>query len=297
MACPVCSCRVVRTRTVTSVKWPDRQFTVRICAGCSFVANLDNTHDYGMYHHADELPMRSRVGRADRPGREFHMGQMAADILELADIPEHRSLDVLIYGAGRSLDNVHLGALPRVASVAISDIMQVREDADFVDSLAPVSRRFDIVIASEVVEHFLDPAGDFAKLLDYVSGDGLLICSTNLYDGTSLRRHNYLFLRGHVSYFTEAALEVIRRDNGFLLDLRVPLVATGYGGPRKRYLLFTRSHQVLDAIATYFQGRDYAPSEPPTRYADDPRVAWDRAAAGRRAGRTSKAAVSEPGSD
>ena len=52
--------------------------------------------------------------------------------------------------------------------------------------------------------------------------------------------------------------------NDVHVDVRIPLVATGFAGPRKRYLLFTRSQAVMDAIARYFSTREFAPSESPT---------------------------------
>ncbi len=185
------------------------------------------------------------------------MAEMAIDILGRTD------LDVLVYSAGRSLDNHHIAALPSVRSVAISDVIRLRDDAEFYDSSEPATRRFPVVIASEVIEHFLEPREDFERLFGFVEPDGLLVCSTNVYDGGDLRRQSYIFTPGHTSYYTPASLAVLAAANGWLVDLRVPLVATGYGGPRKRYVLFTASPAVLEAIHAYFQDREYAPSDPP----------------------------------
>lgn len=186
------------------------------------------------------------------------MARMAIDILG------GRDLDVLVFGAGRSLDNQHIAALPEVSGVAIADIMHLRDDAEFIDANLPASRRFNIVIASEVVEHFLDPRPDFAHLLSYIKPGGLLVCSTNLYDGGRIAKHHYLFLSGHVAYYTAESAGRIAAANGVRIDIRTPLVATGYGGPRKRYLLFTDSDAVATAIVDYFKDRPYAPSESPT---------------------------------
>ena len=142
--------------------------------------------------------------------------------------------------------------------------MRLRDDAEFIDANLPAPRRFDIVVASEVVEHFLQPRADFAHLLSYVAPNGLLVCSTNLYDGGRIAKHHYLFLGGHVSYYTAELAGRIATANGVHLDIRTPLVATGYGGVRKRYLLFTDSDAVAAAIVDYFRDRPYAPSESPT---------------------------------
>ena len=60
------------------------------------------------------------------------------------------------------------------------------------------------------------------------------------------------------------ALARLAEENGYLVDFRVPLAATGYAGPRKRYVLLTQSTAVIVATARYFGSRRYAPSESPT---------------------------------
>jgi SAM-dependent methyltransferase len=235
-----------------------RTFRMRVCRVCGHVGNPENTLDYRDYDRIDNLADAGRIGTLERPGREFHMARMAVDILGRGD------LEVLIYGAGRSYDNRHIAALPQVRGVAIADIMQLRDDAEFIDANLPPPRRFAVVVASEVVEHFLDPRPDFARLLGFVDPDGLLVCATNLYDGGLLSRQTYVFYRGHTSYYTPDSLARIADENGAFLDIRIPLSATGYAGPRKRYLLLTKSAVVVEATARYFATRRYAPSESPT---------------------------------
>ncbi len=261
--CPVCGARRLKARTVTDrsakagVGTP-AQFRIRRCTNCGHVGNPDNTHDYRAFERIDALPDRARIGTPERQGREFHMARMAVDILG------RRDLDVLVFGAGRSFDNQHIAGLPEVRGAAIADIMRLRDDAEFIDANLPAPRRFDIVIASEVVEHFLEPRADFAHLLSYVKPGGLLVCSTNLYDGGRMAKHHYLFLNGHVAYYTAKSAGRIAAANNVHLDIRTPLVATGYGGVRKRYLLFTDSDAVAASIVEYFKDRPYAPSESPT---------------------------------
>lgn len=256
----MCQSARPRSRTVVSAKGKTAE--VGVCRECGYVANPKNLHDYTMYESADKLPMRARVGTPDRQGREFHMAAMAADILGRS------RLSVLVYGAGRSRDNLHINDLAAVRSVAISDLMNIRDDAEFVDTSGPIERRFDIVIASEVVEHFLTPRQDFAALLGLCSSDGVVVCSTNIYDGGSLRSQPYLFIPGHTSYYSPESLLEIARLNQCYVDFRVPLVATGYGGPRKRYVLFSRSPGVMQNIVRYFGSHMFAPSEGPRANAE-----------------------------
>ena len=164
----------------------------------------------------------SRAGTHEQPGREFHMAKMAIDILGRDNI------EVLVYGAGSSLDNHHIAKLRPVRHVAIGDIMKLRDDAEFIDANEPAARTFPVVVASEVVEHFRDPRDDFAKLFKFVAGDGLLVCGTNIYDGGNLSRDAYIHFADHTSYYTPQVLRSIANDAGFHIDFRTPLIADGH---------------------------------------------------------------------
>lgn len=254
--CAVCG-GAVWVMDVTSKATPKRTGRMEICSKCGHVSNPANTRDYREYKRVSDMVLSPRVGTEDRAGREFFMAQMAVDILGRDE------LDVLVYSAGRSLDNHHIERLPGVRSVAISDVVRLRDDAEFYDSSQPATRRFPIVVASEVIEHFLHPREDFERLFGFVEPDGLLVCSTSVYDGGNLRRQPYAFIPGHTSYYTEASLAELARANGWSSDLRVPLASTGYAGPRKRYILFTASPTVRASITEYFRHHEFAPSEPP----------------------------------
>src|SRR5207344_1798900 len=116
--CVICG-EAVWVVDLTATAGPRRTCHMEICTICGHVSNLANTHDYGQYENVGDIPMKPRVGTADRKGREYYMAQMAADILGRTD------LDVLVYSAGRSLDNHHIAARPSVRSVAISDVIRL----------------------------------------------------------------------------------------------------------------------------------------------------------------------------
>jgi hypothetical protein len=277
-ACLVCGRKGVGIATVTSAKDPAKTFRMRICRRCGHVANPENIHDYRKFRKLEALPLRARIGTPDRRGREFHMAEMGLEILG------RDGVSVLVYGAGRSFDNHHIAALPPVKEVAVADVMKLRDDAEFFDCNKPSPRPFDLVVASEVVEHFLHPSDDFPILFSFVEDDGLLVCGTNIFDGGNLAKQPYVFIEGHTSYYTKKALRVIADRHGYLIDFRTPLVATGYGGPRKRYVLFSRSREVMDRVPEYFADREYAPSEGPWANKElEEKLAEERAAAKRKA--------------
>ncbi|HVT22054.1 MAG TPA: methyltransferase domain-containing protein, partial [Mycobacteriales bacterium] len=235
---------------------------------CGHVKVLKNFHDYTTTESVADLGkgLAPRFGTEDTPGREYGMAKMAARVLRRG------RLDVLIYGAGRSLDNRHIAKLPNVRRVAIGDIMRVRDEADFVDTGQDAKETFDIVVACEVIEHFVNPRKDFERLFSFVHRAGILVCSTNIYDGSSLDGHSYIFGRGHVSYYSPEALRLIAKANRMYVDFRLPLSSTGSAGPRKRYVIFSHSREVMDAVSDYFGRHQYAPSEKPVPKSSEPRA-------------------------
>ena len=128
---------IADARTAHGAPAQAKRFRVHICRACGHVGNPENMLDYRTYDGLEELTEAGRIGTPDRQGREFHMAKMAIDILGRDD------LEVLIFGAGRSFDNQHIAALPQVRHVAIADVMQLRDDAEFIDANLPAPRRFD----------------------------------------------------------------------------------------------------------------------------------------------------------
>lgn len=250
--CLVCGSR--RTH-VTTIPRKRRTYEIRVCERCQYLSNFDNTVDYSQFQTVASFKLSPRVGTELHRGREFHMGQMGVDILGRS------GLQVMVFGAGRSLDYRHLGALTEVERVVMSDVVELTTEADFININDGTDERFDLIIACEVVEHFEDPRAEFRRLFELLSDDGLLVCSTNIYDGGNFAKQTYLYLRGHVSYYSARAIQHIARENRIHVDLRTPEIATGSVGPRKRYLLFTRSDANVRQTEEYFTQHEYAPSE------------------------------------
>lgn len=257
---PCLVCRSRRTHVVT-VDRKKRSYEIRVCERCGYLSNFDNTVDYTAFDSVKNFRLTTRVGTAEHRGREFHMGAMGAEILGRSD------LQAMVFGAGRSLDYQHLATLPAVARVVMSDVVELTGEAEFFNILDGTDERFDLIVACEVVEHFTDPRVEFGRLFDLLTDDGLLVCSTNVFDGGNFAKHNYLYSRGHTSYYSARAIEWIARENDITVDLRTPAIALGSAGPRKRYLLFTRSAEVVEHTQRYFEAHAYAPSEDETAFA------------------------------
>jgi hypothetical protein len=83
------------------------------------------------------------------------------------------------------------------------------------------------------------------------------VCGTSLRSTQPLRQQRYLFYPDHTSLYSPEALQLLADATGFHLDLRHP---EGLG-PRKRYVLLTRSEKTRALITRYFGYHAFAPSE------------------------------------
>lgn len=237
----------------------DRALTGVSCRRCRYVAIPENHRDY---HASGKVTLLgggrgARMGTWDEPGREFGMAKLGLEVLN------REGASVLMYGAGQSIDNHHVAKLPGVGRVAIGDLIQLRHDAEFINTTGLATEQFDVVVASEVLEHLPSPHDNLQNLFSYVRDDGILVAGTNIRDSLPLVKVAYIRIGGHVSYWSPESLHVMADKFGMHIDFRNPWCATGNGGRRKKYIVFSRSRDVMDALADWFGTNMYAPSERP----------------------------------
>lgn len=256
--CLVCHSPRLRRVPMTNPR-DGRMMTAVCCLVCRYASFPDNHRDYSAATNATGLGggTGARMGTWEEPGREFGMGKLGLQVLA------RPNASVLVYGAGQSIDNHHIAKLPRAGRVAIGDLVHLRHDAEFINTTELGTDPFDVVVASEVLEHFPDPHRNFANLFSYVKDDGIIVAGTNIRDYLPMTKVMYMWVGGHVSYWSPQALRLIARENEMYLDFRVPRCASGRAGPRKRYVLFSRSRDVMDSVADWFGSHMYAPSERP----------------------------------
>jgi len=236
-----------------------RTMTAVCCDACRYVSLPDNHRDYLAVTNTENLGggRGARMGTWEEPGREFGMAKLGLQVLARKD------LSVLMYGAGRSIDNHHIAKHPRAGRVVLGDLVPLRDDAECINTTELSTDPFDVVIASEVLEHFPDPRPNFENLFSYVKDDGIIIAGTNIRDYLPMQKVSYVWPGGHVSYWSPKSLRIIVREFDMHLDFRVPFCGVGAGGPRKRYVIFSRSLDVMDSVADWFGSHMYAPSERP----------------------------------
>lgn len=258
LVCRVCGHGKAQKQTLIckAKRFAGRQLEVESCEGCGFTYAPQNRHEYenkASFGPGSRVGGSARVGDGTRPGREYRMLETAMEILDRA------ALEVAFYGPGESRDHKLARQHKNVASSHITDLQNYQESVHY----RPLeeNHKYDVVICCEVAEHFEQPREDFERLLGMVKRDGLAVCSTNIHDGGNIEKTLYLFIPGHVSYYTGEALIEIARQNGFMCDFRVPQCALGAPGPRKRYIYFYRDNDVQVGLSRFFSRVPFAYSE------------------------------------
>jgi len=255
--CPVCGGEEDIVSHTCRVN-PFKQKTMRghQCSSCGLIRYPENLGGFSKNVSKETLEgnLRNlRNANDERPGREFFMAEMGMEI-----VSKHNA-SVSFFGSGLNTDHLWLKRKYPEIQTKLVDLENMQEAENF--EAIPVATPSDVVIASEVIEHFTEPVEHFKSLLRLVKDDGILICSSNIYDGTDVSLHQYPFVPGHVAYWTPLSLIKLASDMGYFVDFRTPEVGLTRGGPRKKYIIFYKSAQNVFRTSLYFGTHMNAPSE------------------------------------
>lgn len=226
------------------------------CRSCGLIRYPENLGGFSKNVTKETLEgsLRSlRNANDERPGREFYMAEMGMEIVG------RRDASVSFFGSGLNTDHIWLKRKYPEVQTKLVDLENMQDAENF--ETIPEATPSDVIVASEVIEHFTEPVAHFESLLRLLKGDGILICSSNIYDGTEVGLHQYPFVPGHVAYWTPLALIKLAADHGCFVDFRTPEIGLTRGGPRKKYILFYRNSEVLFRVSAYFGTHMHAPSE------------------------------------
>jgi SAM-dependent methyltransferase len=82
-------------------------------------------------------------------------------------------------------------------------------------------RKYDFIIASEVIEHFKNPAYEFRLLADILKNPGALVCMTDVYDPRGVfAEWYYKNDPTHIFFYSKKTMEYIRNAYGFRFIIR-----------------------------------------------------------------------------
>lgn len=257
--CIICESNKIYKKKIQS-QLSEKTFDFLFCNSCDLVRNPKNQHIYTKLKFTEgSIPgNKKRVGDGVTPGREFRMVETALNILNNANRNDDKT--ALIFGAGLSKDHELIRKNIIIKNIKITDIENFQSSEHYTSIHS--KEKFDIVIASEVIEHFEDPINDMKNLLSKIKPDGIVIASTNIHDGSEISRLVYPFSPGHVMYYSGRSLITLAKKLGYKVDFRLPKISQNkLGGPRKRYVIFYKNIEVEELIIEYFSKNCFALSE------------------------------------
>lgn len=212
----------------------NRSMVFKICEDCGYSFCKENFKDYLTLgsKSISSIENCKRVGSRQNKGREFFMANGAIAILK------KKKLRILVFAPGNSLDHQTIRELDSVDTCKVTDLSNFQESEHFIP--LDTKEQFDIVIACEVVEHFMEPRKEFFNLFRYLDKDGLLMISTDTRVEDAVTERLYPFLYGHTSYYSGKSLIFLAGMNDIFIDFRTPEGET-FNSKIKRYIYMTKS--------------------------------------------------------
>jgi SAM-dependent methyltransferase len=117
-----------------------------------------------------------------------------------------------------------------VIDYAPETIPGVERIGETLDAL-PADRRFDLIIASHVIEHVTDPVATVRSLADHLAADGLIYLAVPLeLAGRAPRRSDPVT---HINFFAEPSVRELLRRTGLVTVTCRTEATTHSGGPRE----------------------------------------------------------------
>ena len=235
--CPVCSARGPFQR----IKGYDRTFLK--CPSCTHIW----AHDYSQ--------MRALIGMGmnDFGGGEPDGGGETEMFLARFCAEQFGSKSILLFGTGptRAFRVLHGEGYDIYGSDVSADVIKFRQD-EFgserffhPDQLA--GRKFDVIISTEVIEHFFRPVAEIKGIVDHLNPEGIFCGSTGFSKdgGVDEGPNFYMAPRGHVIYWSEGSLKAAFQRFG----LSLMSFALGSSFASARLFFGTRSPVIAAKLA------------------------------------------------
>lgn len=83
------------------------------------------------------------------------------------------------------------------------------EESFYLPEEIPEPKKYDVIVAVEVFEHFVQPKTSLNLLIKHLEKGGIICGTTNFYDGCSIEDNNnpgYMSIKSHVAYWNHKSL-------------------------------------------------------------------------------------------
>jgi SAM-dependent methyltransferase len=195
-------CRVCQARSMPFQTAYDK-FWYR-CPECGFLQVEVSPRLYADLHEGEGLAAGTGPGGGGY--REYFLSGLLRDELPLPR--------VLLYGTGNTptFGSLWEEGVDVWGCDLSRDLIRMRNDAYagnrfFHPDEFSEAQQYDIIVAVEVIEHFVGPLRSLRLLRDHLSDHGIITGTTDFYEGGSVADHIYLKPRFHVAYWSHSSLQ------------------------------------------------------------------------------------------
>ncbi|MEA1874808.1 MAG: class I SAM-dependent methyltransferase [Bacteroidota bacterium] len=171
---------------------------------CSFCKTIYCPSRYFPDFDAEGARYRTHNNDVNDPAYQTFV-KPVVEVVKTYFSPEHVGLD---YGAGPG---------PVISKLLHDQGYQLSlYDPFFHPDKEQLKKKYDFIVACEVIEHFHYPTVDFQLLFDMLNPGGKLICMTSIYN-ESIDFKNWYYKNDptHVIFYHEKSLEFIKSHFGF----------------------------------------------------------------------------------
>lgn len=223
------------------------------CRECGFLHQPFNTYKFETeesYKEGSDPAKFKRVGDGKRPGREYGMAKTAIEMLT----SKTNVIKILIWGAGISKDHELLRREGYL--VDITDFTNTQNSPYWKPIRDLNMKYYDVLVSSEVIEHYTKPVEDLQTQLSYIHNWGISVSGTNMRSSLPLEKTKYVWTPGHCNYWTGEAIIQASVYYNTVFAMPHPSVS-----PRKRFIFQTPSPKVERSIKGWLTQHPYPWSE------------------------------------